>query len=132
MAVAHVLKLELPWPPKALSPNARHGHWGSRSKPVARYRAYCRFATLGVTRGRQAMDAPLRVELEFRPPDRRERDEDNLLARMKSGLDGVADALGVNDKRFRVVPHVGKPALLRRLACVLVRITLDEPKVESL
>jgi crossover junction endodeoxyribonuclease RusA len=35
------------------------------------------------------------------PPDRRARDLDNMLASIKSGLDGLADALEANDRRFR-------------------------------
>lgn len=38
--------------------------------------------------------------LEFVPPDRRERDDDNLVACFKAGRDGIADALGINDNRF--------------------------------
>jgi len=36
----------------------------------------------------------------FIQPDRRARDRDNLLAACKPMLDGVADALGVNDSQF--------------------------------
>ena len=39
----------------------------------------------------------------FIPPDRRSYDRDNLVARMKSGIDGLADALKINDKRFNTV-----------------------------
>ncbi len=42
------------------------------------------------------------VHLTFYPPDRRIRDQDNLIASMKSGLDGLADALKVDDSNFRV------------------------------
>ena len=42
----------------------------------------------------------LRVHLTFVPPDRRLRDADNCIAAAKAGLDGLADALGVNDRRF--------------------------------
>ena len=47
----------------------------------------------------------------FVRPSFREMDRDNLVARMKSGLDGVADALKINDKLFRKVtasvePHI--------------------------
>lgn len=34
------------------------------------------------------------------PPNRRAHDLDNCLARMKSGLDGLADVLGVDDKHW--------------------------------
>ena len=39
----------------------------------------------------------------FIPPDRRSYDRDNLVARMKSGIDGLSDALRINDKRFNTV-----------------------------
>ena len=34
------------------------------------------------------------------PPNRRAHDLDNCLARMKSGLDGLSDVLGVDDKHW--------------------------------
>lgn len=44
----------------------------------------------------------IKLAFVFRPPDARHYDGDNLLARMKSGLDGLADALGINDSRFQI------------------------------
>jgi crossover junction endodeoxyribonuclease RusA len=56
--------------------------------------------------------APLRVMLRVYPPDKRRRDWDNIVASLKSGLDGIADALGVDDSRFRLsiemIPEVVK------------------------
>jgi crossover junction endodeoxyribonuclease RusA len=46
--------------------------------------------------------APLRVTLRVYPPDKRRRDWDNIIASLKSGLDGIADALGIDDSRFRL------------------------------
>jgi hypothetical protein len=46
-------------------------------------------------------DDVLELRIMFHPPDRRKYDWDNLLARMKAGLDGVADGLGVDDSLFR-------------------------------
>lgn len=40
------------------------------------------------------------LSIEFCPPDKRRRDDDNMLASFKSGRDGVADALGVDDNKF--------------------------------
>lgn len=48
-------------------------------------------------------DGPLLLELTFYRPDRRSYDRDNLTARMKAGLDGVCDALCIDDKRFTTV-----------------------------
>jgi crossover junction endodeoxyribonuclease RusA len=55
---------------------------------------------------------PLRVTLRIYSPDKRRRDWDNIVASIKSGLDGIADALGADDSRFRlaidVLPEVVK------------------------
>lgn len=91
------LELLLPWPPKALSPNART-HWAAKSKAAKAYRntcfLLCRQAALPVPVGRALLS------LEFIPPDRRRRDDDNCIAAFKSGRDGVAQALGIDDSRF--------------------------------
>ena len=47
-------------------------------------------------------DHAVRLAIEFIPPNRRNYDRDNLVAWIKSGLDGMADALGVNDRMFRL------------------------------
>lgn len=39
----------------------------------------------------------------FYPPDNRRRDLDNCHAAIKSGLDGMASALGVDDRVFRPI-----------------------------
>lgn len=44
--------------------------------------------------------------LDFYPPDRRARDDDNMIASFKAGRDGIALALGINDKRFITHPMV--------------------------
>jgi crossover junction endodeoxyribonuclease RusA len=45
-------------------------------------------------------DGPLYLFIEFVPPDRRRRDDDNLIGCFKPGRDGVAEALGIDDSRF--------------------------------
>ncbi|WP_213881226.1 endodeoxyribonuclease RusA [Pseudomonas sp. dw_358] len=89
--------LTLPWPPAACSPNAR-GHWSKKSKAAKVYRAQCRMMTLAAKIVRPA--GPALLCLEFVPPDRRRRDDDNLIAMFKSGRDGLADALGIDDNIF--------------------------------
>lgn len=90
-------ELILPWPPKALSPNART-HWATKSRAAKAYRQacflLCRAAGLPVPSGRALL------AIEFVPPDRRRRDDDNCIASFKSGRDGVAEALGIDDSRF--------------------------------
>jgi hypothetical protein len=46
----------------------------------------------------------------FYPPDKRHRDLDNMLASVKYGLDGIAEAWGINDRVFnRILIELGKP-----------------------
>lgn len=91
----------LPWPPKELSPNARL-HWSKVAKAKKSYRqiswalaleAKIKVSTTG--------EEPIFLRVSFFPPDRRHRDDDNMIASMKAGLDGLADALKVNDRRFK-------------------------------
>lgn len=96
----------LPWPPKDLSPNARV-HWSRRAKAARAYRSACFWLTKRDCL-RPAPDGRLHVTIEFIPPDRRQRDRDNLLASIKSGLDGFAEALGVNDSRFDLTIRVAE------------------------
>ena len=92
------LNLILPWPPAGLSPNAR-GHWSKLAKAKKEYRAAC--AWTAIEQGVHRIDAKrLHLTITFVPPNRRAHDLDNCLARMKSGLDGLADVLGVDDKAW--------------------------------
>lgn len=94
--------VDLPWPAKELSPNARQ-HWAAAAKAKKAYRARCKLLgqASGLSLVPQVAQA-VRVHLTFVPPDRRARDWDNLLASMKSGLDGLADAMGVDDSKWRL------------------------------
>ena len=51
----------------------------------------------------EGLEEALDLIAEFRMPDKRWRDADNLLAMIKSGIDGVCDATGINDRDFRRV-----------------------------
>jgi crossover junction endodeoxyribonuclease RusA len=92
------ITLTLPWPPKELSPNARI-HWSKLAKAKKAYRAACAW-TAKEQGARRIEAAKLHLVLTFHAPTRRAYDLDNALARMKSGLDGLADVLGVDDKHW--------------------------------
>ena len=62
-----------------------------------------------IAMGARGRTDSLVVAITFRPPDRRARDLDNCLAAFKSGLDGIADALGVNDNQFKLSMQMGAP-----------------------
>lgn len=93
-------EVTLPWPMKELTPNARV-HWARLAKAKKSYRAAC-FWLAKEAKLQAPAEGVIRIEMAFYPPCNRRRDEDNLLASMKSGLDGLADALAVNDSRFKV------------------------------
>lgn len=99
------MQVTLPWPPKDLSPNARL-HWSKRSKAAKAYRQACYVLTLQAGLRGIPWDGDIHVWIDFYPPDRRHRDDDNMIAAFKSGRDGMADAMKVNDKRFRIHPYV--------------------------
>lgn len=94
------MKIILPWPISDLSPNAR-GHWAIKARAKKTYRALCvaHARSQGLTRS----DAErLHLKITFVPPNRRARDLDNLLASLKSGLDGLCDVLGVDDSKWSI------------------------------
>lgn len=92
--------ITLSWPNRLLSPNDR-SHWAKKAPLKAAYRQE------GYLKAKQhALLSPLErhhVTLIFYPPSNRHYDIDNLLACLKSGLDGIADGLGINDKLFRPI-----------------------------
>lgn len=102
-------EIRLPWPPRELSPNARV-HWSKRSKAAAAYRSECGWIVRAAIAKAPDFKPPdserIALWIDFFPPDRRHRDDDNLLAAFKAGRDGIADALGINDKRFVSHPFV--------------------------
>jgi crossover junction endodeoxyribonuclease RusA len=111
-----MLMIKLAWPDKVLSPNAR-AHWAVKSRAVkaARSQAYW-LAHMGMV---ELPDGPIAVRVTFHPPDKRHRDDDNMLASVKAYLDGISDAYGVNDSRFVLTIARGDPV---RGGCVIVSI----------
>lgn len=84
------MKFQFDLPPKECSPNWR-GHWAKRAAAARSYRWNVRLTCLSQCKRRQALRSA-RVLLTFVVPDNRRRDEDNLLASFKPGIDGMVDA----------------------------------------
>lgn len=96
----------LPWPDRKLNPNYSKGrHWTSTTDERKRARAAARLLTLNVLldNGWEAPSGEVALRIVFMAPDRRHRDRDNLLSALKPSLDGVADAMGVNDSQFNPI-----------------------------
>ena len=97
-----MIEYQLPWPPPELSPNSRI-HWAKKFAAKRKYRSHCDIVVLD--QGVKTLDpeADYVLHMTFIPPDKRHYDVDNLIARMKSGLDGLCDALDIDDQRFSSV-----------------------------
>lgn len=94
-------------PSPILSPNAR-GHWAPKARAASRFRETARLATLGAISDdvraaladRQSIGYTLAISWERKR--RGMLDEDNALASCKAAIDGVAEAIGIDDRRLRV------------------------------
>lgn len=88
----------LPFPPSSLSGHAK-GHWRARYEVTRKHRNWARLATMDAKVRGLPEEGDIAIRVRFVPPDRR-GDRTNFVNRMKPYLDGIADALGVNDSRF--------------------------------
>ncbi len=92
------MQIKLPWPHKDLSPNARvHHHALARVK--AAYKEVCLWEMKAQKVGKIDAEKVL-ISLTFVPPGNYGYDRDNLMARMKYGLDMVAKQIGIDDRNF--------------------------------
>ena len=64
-----------------------------------------------ITAGKNWPEA-LHISIEFCPPDRQRRDLDNMLSSNKATLDGLSDALGVDDSNWTLTLRRGQPVKL--------------------
>lgn len=100
------MKILLPWPDKRVFPNYRQSHhWKAYTDARRKQRAdACTLATVSIPlrdkREIAAREGKIELQVTFYPPDRRHRDDDGLVGAFKSARDGIADALGIDDRRF--------------------------------
>jgi hypothetical protein len=93
-----MIYIKLPYPSRELNPNViRHFHQKAKVKAMARSIGHvlaCQY--------KNAFDKNCRIKLLLNThrKDRRLVDLDNILASLKSLLDGVFDGLGINDNQI--------------------------------
>lgn len=101
--------IRLPWPNRGLSPNARL-HYMALAKLKAAAKRDAAYLTLAaLPRGGRTFSAPLPMRWTFCPPSRRHYDRDNLIASMKAAADGIAQAIGLDDRHFVPTYDMGEP-----------------------
>ncbi len=91
--------IELPFPAAPLWPNSR-SHWAVYARAVKQMRGWAKLATLADATRPASVG---RIVATLYPKSRGPMpDRDNTVAALKSTLDGIADAYGVNDRDFPV------------------------------
>ncbi len=123
------LTLLFPWPSADLSPNARVHHMAlHRARKKAKAEAWgmtkALMPPLRIREGSWA--GPVEVHVTWHPSSARAFDLDNALARLKGHLDGVADALGIDDSAFTFRLERGPKNKLP-----VVRVTLTPSEVQA-
>ena len=99
-----VTRVELDFPPAELFPNRAKGtHWGKLYKIRSDYREGSTWLAKHQLKGWKHKGGNIKLTLTFEMPDKRKRDADNCLAAAKGALDGLADALFVNDQLFQPI-----------------------------
>lgn len=99
------LTIALPWINPRLMPNRKNGAaWQSSHAAKVQAREDGRLSALAALGRHELTKADTyHLKVTFVAPDGRHRDLDNMLAACKAALDGVAEALGIDDRCFRPV-----------------------------
>jgi crossover junction endodeoxyribonuclease RusA len=93
--------IELPWPVTALWSNHRT-HWRKKAAAKAKSKHDACIIALAAGLRKGTMQPPIYLRFEFHPPDNRKRDLHNMPETQKAAIDGIQDALGIDDSRFVV------------------------------
>ena len=103
-----ILTIELPLPPQEIRPNTRV-HWARKAKKVREYRSRSKWAAIHALSEREETafansdcSFPIRkptVRITMLNKTARKMDQDNLIASMKSAMDGLTDAGVWDDDR---------------------------------
>lgn len=93
------VRIELPFPPASLTPHAK-GHWQKKAAATKLYREFC--AGEGLAAGLHRLRAKhIAARVTIHRPNLR-RDYQNCISCFKAGIDGLADAIGVDDRHWSI------------------------------
>ncbi len=109
--------IELPFPASVLAGHATKSSWG-KIDATKKHREWAKIATRAANIV-VPHDGDIVLHVVFIPPNDR-GDRINYPNRMKPYFDGIADALGVNDKRF--VPSFEFQEPEKNNGCVIVEV----------
>ena len=92
-------RITLLWPASALWQNRRH-HWADRTRATKEAR---RWAWAAAKEARVESNPNAYLKFTFHPPTKRLPDMQNMPATQKAAIDGIADAMQVDDSGFRCI-----------------------------
>lgn len=93
-SVAVLLLMKFPFPDSKLSPNKRGNHlFNTSARVAAREVGFYIVKESGI----ETQAVPLEMYMKICPPDKRRRDNDNVVSAFKSYRDGMFQALGIDD-----------------------------------
>jgi hypothetical protein len=102
------MQIELPFPASSLAGHAEGGGQWKKIADTKKHREWARLATLEANISVPEGKDDIRIHFRFEPPNRR-GDRVNFPNRLKPYIDGIADALRVNDSRFLPSYEFGDP-----------------------
>lgn len=113
--------IELPFPSSKLSGH-QGGRWRDKARVIATHRSWAFHATKAA-RLSVPEEGDIAIAFRFIPPNRR-GDRTNYPNRLKPYIDGIAEALGVNDRRFLPSYEFAEP---EKGGKVLVELSVCQP-----
>ncbi len=109
--------IALPFPPSSLSGH-NNGAWHGKARVIATHRAWAFHATRAA-KIKVPSEGDIAIKFRFVPPDNLS-DRTYFPNRMKPYIDGIAEALGINDKRFLPSYEFAAPEKPGRVEVVFV------------
>lgn len=119
------MKIVLPFPPSSLSGHNVTGNKFVKNKLVKQFRELADRITQDCPDETFPPEGDLRLAIHFYPANHR-GDRVNFAGRMKPMIDGIADALGINDKRFLPSYHFYPPGPDARVEVFIQPLDLEE------
>lgn len=102
-----MLKVNLPWPEKILWPNRNRGHhWSEVRKAAVKAHQYGLVTVAKQIESSEVVESSpdaWQATVEFHPPTHHRYDLDNALASLKAYLDGMMEALAIDDSQIVTV-----------------------------
>ena len=120
----------LPWPDSRLLPNRANGtHWSKTSalRKEARKNAWA--TACGEAKGFVCPAGDIALSIVFVQQKGKKRDLDGCLSSAKAYLDGIADALGIDDSKFRPI-MIDRQFGEARVIVTITAIETTQPQME--